>query len=263
MIMDESSEEKEARSFFENVLGLTVVRVPSAVAKTPDFLVDGEVPGYVLEIKSRFDDESFARELARGYTEVRSQSLGYARWAADNARNAMHQFASGDPLGSRFWVLWFAVKRLSATEAIFSQVIGTLYGVRQVAYWDEATETAHGRECLFVVPGVFERWPQIDAAIVTRGDAITLCVNEFTDRALAFQSSLLSQAFIRRGGPVRPSDLEANRGFWSIADRTIDRSSEEAIRRYLSDRYNVKNVYVLDVKVHSASATVPRQRGES
>ena len=257
--MDESLKEQEARRFFEEGLGLIVTRVPSTTSKTPDFLIDGEQPGYVLEVKSRCDDESFLKELEHGSTAVRSRVLGHDRWAVDQARSARKQLICSDPTRERFWVLWFAVECLSSTEAMFNQVIGTLYGIRQVAYWDEVSQTMHGRECLFVVPGVFERWPDIDGAIVTVGDSITLCANEFSDKAERFQSSLLCQSFAQRGGPVRPSDLEANRGFLSIADRTIDRTSEEAVRQYLSQRYDLKQVYILNIKAHSASVVVPRQ----
>jgi hypothetical protein len=253
--IDESTQEKEARRFFEEELALTVTRVPHSTLKTSDYLVDGETPGYVLEVKTRLDDESFLKELECGDTDVRSRSLGHARWTADRARDASKQLLSVDPAHERFWILWFAVECLSSTETMFKQVIGTLYGVRQVTYWDEATKTTHGRECLFVVPGVFERWPQIDGAIVTMGNAIkTLCVNEFSDKAELFQSSLLYRTFAQRGGLETPSDLELNRGVLSIADRTIDRSDEEIVRYYLSRRYNLKNVNILDIKDYSASS---------
>lgn len=257
--IDESLEEQEARRFFEEGLGLIVTRVPSAKPKTPDFLIDGEQPGYVLEVKSRFDDENFLKELEFGSTVVRSRALGHDRWAVDQARSARKQLMGSDPTHERFWVLWYAVECLSSTEAMFNQVIGTLYGVRQVAYWDEASQTTHGRECLFVVPGVFERWPDIDAAIVTVGGSITLCVNEFSDKAGRFQSSLLYQSFAQRGGPVSPSDLEANHGFLSIDDRTIDRTNEGVVRHYLSQRYDLQHLYILNIKAYSASVVVPRQ----
>jgi hypothetical protein len=256
--LDESVEEQEARRFFEAGLGLKVMRVPSAKSKTSDFLIDGEQPGYVLEVKSRFDDESFLRELERGDTAVRSRALGHDRWAVDQARSAHKQLAGSDPTRERFWVLWYAVECLSSTEAMFNQVIGTLYGIRQVAYWDETSQTAHGRECLFVVPGVFERWPDIDAAIVTVENSITLCVNEFSAKLERFQSSLLYQSFAQRGGPVSPSNLEANCGFLSIADRTIDRVSEETVGQYLSERYGLKQVHILNIRTHSASVIAQR-----
>jgi hypothetical protein len=254
--IDESFDEQEARRFFEEGLGLTATRVPTAEARTPDFLIDGEQPGYVLEVKSRFDDESFPKELERGYTAVRSRSLGHDRWTVDQARDARKQLMS-DPARERFWVLWFAVNCMSSSEAMFDQVIGTLYGVRQVAYWDEELQTAHGRECLFVVPGVFERWPEIDGAIVTVEDSITLCVNDFSDKAESFSVSRLYQSFAQRGGPVRACDLEANCGFLSIADRTIDRANEEIVAQYLSQRYGLKQVHILNIKAHSASIVIP------
>lgn len=258
-VIDESNEEKEARRFFEEGLHLMVTRIPSATSKTPDFFVDGEMPGYVVEVKTRFDDEHFLGELQRGSTAVRSRALGHDRWAADSARRARKQLMSSDSGRERFWVLWFAVECVSSTEAMFDQVIGTLYGVRQVAYWDESTQQAHGRECLFAVPGVFERWPDIDCAIVTVADAISLCANEFSEKAALFRSSTLHQAFARRGGPVSPSDLEANHGFLSIADRTIDRTNEDVVQHYLSQRYNLKGVHILNIMNYSASEVVARR----
>ena len=253
-------EEQKARHFFEEGLRLMVTRVPNATSKRPDFLINGEELGYVLEVKSRFDDESFRKELERGSTAVRSRALGHDRWTADNARSARKQLMHGDPTRERFWVLWFGVECVSLTQAMFQQVIGTLYGVRQVVYWDEVSHTWGGRECLFVVPGVFERWPDIDGAIATVGDRIRLCANEFSDKAERFQSSRLYQWFAQGGGrPLSPSDLEANGGFLSIADRTIDRANEEAVCHYLSQRYNLKQVYILNIKGHSASMVVPKQ----
>lgn len=154
-------------------------------------------------------------------------------------------------------MLWFAVNCLSSRQAMFEQVIGTLYGVRQVAYWDEESQSTHGKECLFVVPGVFERWPDVDGAIVTVEDGITLCVNDFSNKAKHFQLSRLYQTFAQRGGPVRACDLEANCGFLSIADRTIDRANEETVARYLSRRYGLKQVHILNVKAHSGSVVMP------
>jgi hypothetical protein len=256
--IDESPQEKEARRFFEEGLHLIVSRIPSATLKTPDFFVDGEAPGYIVEVKSRFDDKDFLKELKLGATAVRRRALGHARWTEDNARSGRKQMLTGDLGRKRFWVLWIAIECLSSTEAMFDQVIGTLYGVRQVAYWDEATQQNHGRECLFAVPGVFERWPEIDCAIVTVGDAITLCANEFSEKAVLFQSSKLHLSFAQRGGPVSPSDLEANRGFLSIADRTIDRRNENVVRDYLSQRYCLKGVHILNIEAYSTSVVPTR-----
>jgi len=202
----------------------------------------------MLEVKSRFDDENFSKELERGYTDVRSRALGHERWAVDNARRARKQLISSDPPRERLWVLWFAVECLSSTEAMLDQVIGTLYGVRQVMYWDEASQSAHGRDCLYAVPGIFERWPDIDGAVVTVGNSITLCVNEFSDKTQDFQSCRLYQSFARRGGPVTPSDLEAKSGFLSIAARTIDRTKKKAVVEHLSQRYGIQQVHILNIK---------------
>lgn len=255
----ESPEEKEARRFFEEDLHLSVTRVPSSTSKSPDFLVDGETPGYVVEVKSRFDDDGFARELQSGSTEVRSRALRHDRWAEDNARKALKQLISADSVHERYRVVWFAVECMSSADAMFDQVIGTLYGVRQVAFQETATKRGIGRDCLFAVPGVFERWPDIDCAIVTMRSQITLCVNEFSEKAGLFQSSTLYQSFARLGGPISPSRLEANSGFLSVSDRTIDRTNEDAVCHYLSQKYGLTHVHILNMKAYSASAMLPRR----
>jgi hypothetical protein len=56
-----------------------------------------------------------------------------------------------------------------------------------------------------------------------------------------------------------PLGDEANRGFLSITDRTIDCTNKEAVRQYLSQRYDLKQVYILNIKAHSASVVIPRQ----
>ena len=57
MTHDDNSDELEAKDFFERGLGLQAVRVAERREKTADYLMDGELPGYVVEVKSRFDSD--------------------------------------------------------------------------------------------------------------------------------------------------------------------------------------------------------------
>jgi hypothetical protein len=129
---NENAEEQEIRTFFECELGLAVTRVPTSAARSADFLVDGDGPGYVLEIKGRFDDKESRTALEAGQVVFGAESLGWAAWTANTLRSSRHQFTSSDPTHNRLWVPCFVVRRSFATEAVFDQVIGTLYGVRQV-----------------------------------------------------------------------------------------------------------------------------------
>ena len=261
MITDDQDPEMEIRAFFEHDLELTVTRIPVSVLRSADFLVDGDGAGYVLEVKARSDDKESIAALRAGEVVAGAESLGWARWASDGVRSAGQQFASSNPPHDRLWILCFVVKRSFATDAVFDQIIGTLYDVRQVAYSDsDEGSTTSGRNCLHVVPGAFERWPEIDAAIVAGSGAITLCANECGDRLAQLYSSCLYNFFAERGGPITPSDLELTKGFWSVSDRSLDRSDQSAVERYLAEKYKTSRVFILDIKGHYASAVVPDNR---
>lgn len=258
-LTDNEDPEKEIRAFFEHDLELTVARIPVSAVRTADFLVDGDVTGYVLEVKARSDDHESIAALRAGEVVTGAESLGWARWSSDAVRSARQQFASSNPAHDRLWIPCLVVKRSFAIEAVFDQIIGSLYGVRQVAYSDSDEGTsASGRACLHVVPGAFERWPEIDAAIVAAGGAITLCANEYSDRLAELRSSCVWNFFAKSGGPITASGLELNKGFWSVSDRSIDRSDHSAVERYLAEKYKTSRVFILDVKTHYASAVLPQ-----
>jgi len=249
--------ERDIRTFFETDLGLSVHRIPTSATRTPDFLVDGDPPGYVLEVKGRFDDKESSARFKRGEIVSGSESIGWAPWTADTLRDARHQFASFDPQHQRIWIPCFAIRRSFAVEAVFDQVIGTLYGVRQVAYAGETENPTEGRSCLHVVPGAFERWPEIDGAIVSSGNAITLCVNEFSERVSVVEDSGLCRFFAKLGGPISPRRLESTKGFWSVDCQSVDRSDERAVRLHLAEKYRVSRVFILNINSHYASCIVP------
>ena len=240
----ENLEEQEIRAFFEDEMRLTITRIPASATQSADFLVDGDGAGYILEVKTRSDDKASKTALATGDVVFGAESLGWARWASDMLRSSKQQLTSSDPVHLRLWVLCFVVKRSSAADAVFDQIVGTLYGVRQVAYSDsDEDDMATGRDCLHVVPGAFERWPEIDAAIVSAGAAITLCINECSPRLGKLKSSRLWSFFAERGGPITPSDLELTKGFWSVSDRRLDRSDSSAVERYLAEKYKTSRVF--------------------
>jgi hypothetical protein len=256
----ENIEERKVRSFFENELRLTVHRVPESTKQTPDFQIEGDSPAYLVEVKGRCDDADSRTALADGEIVSGEESLGWAAWTSNVARGARHQLASGDPSHEHLWVLCVVIIRSFATEAVFEQVIGTLYGVRQVAYWGETEGMMCGRECLHVVPGAFERWPEIDGAMVMVGSLVTFCANEFSDRYEILRLSRLWKFFAERGGPITPTDLELNRGFWSVEDRTITRSDERTVEQYLAGKYGVERTYIHNVKCHHAASLIPQRR---
>ena len=74
---------KEITDVLRDDLELLVHRIPASAARTPDFLVDGDPPGYIIEVKGRFDDKESRARLDRGQIVTGSESIGWAPWTAD------------------------------------------------------------------------------------------------------------------------------------------------------------------------------------
>lgn len=255
-------EEQEAKQFIEG-LNLTVHPIPTPTLpskkspKSPDFLVDGDARDYVLEVKTRFDSEEWSQTIAKGEPAIREQRMSYGRWSEDVAHYALKQFPMADPWHLRWWVLWFIIRTRVSADTTLDEVIGSLFGVRQVVYSDPSSKKQPMRDCLFARPGVFERHPEIVASIIDLGNSLSFCVNEFAPDFTSFQKSVIYSTFDQLHPPISTTDLTANRGFFQVTNRSLDRKNDKTIASYLEQRYGLKKPTVIDMKVHSASVFVP------
>src|SRR6266849_584317 len=132
-------EEQKAERFLK-ALGLEVHPIPTSTSKTPEFIVDGDARGYVLEVKARGESEQWTHAIKSGDAAHQERSMGHGRWAEDVAREAVKQFRSVDAQHLRWWVLWLAIRCSASAEAMFEEAIGSLFGVRQVVYNDPHSE---------------------------------------------------------------------------------------------------------------------------
>ncbi|MGR3179544.1 MAG: hypothetical protein ACUZ8E_15995 [Candidatus Anammoxibacter sp.] len=62
-------EEKEAFDLLNN-MGLKAKPVPTGKRKSPEFIVDGDSRGYVVEVKARRDSEDWKKLLRKGDTAL-------------------------------------------------------------------------------------------------------------------------------------------------------------------------------------------------
>jgi hypothetical protein len=253
MTHDDNSDELETKDFFERGLGLQAVRVAERREKAADYLIDGELPGYVVEVKSRFDSKDVIRAWRdHGQASV-VQPAAFYRWAVDVAHNAEKQMLTLDPAGGRWWVLWLGVQNELAAEAVFDQIVGSLYGVREVVYWDQATGGAASRSCLQAYAGAFERSPSIDAAIISHGDGIRFCVNDLRADTKGFTSSILYQSFSRRHPPISVAELLQNYGFLRFDPKAMGERDEGSVKEYIERTYSLQGVHVADMKIATAA----------
>ena len=251
-------EEREALEFFSH-LDLTVHHIASGPRMSPEFFVDGDGRGYVVEVKARRDSKEWDRTLRAGDAAYQVRATGFGRWAEDITRKAMKQMQSADPNHARFWVLWLSIECRASRQAMFEQAIGSLFGVRQVVDLGSDREEKPMWNCLFAQPGVFEKHSEIVAVLVSIEDSITLCVNEFAKDHDEFRESLVYHSFARIHPPISATDLAENRGFLEIKDPSVDRKNNQSVADYLARRYSLMNPILLDMKEHLASIKVPKK----
>ena len=252
-------EEERAERFLKD-LDLDVFPVPTSISKTPEFIVDGDGRGYVVEVKARDDSEEWTRAIKSGRAAHQRRSMGYSRWTEDVARRAVKQARSMDGQHSRWWVLWLAIKCAASADAMLEEAIGSLFGVRQVVYHDPHSEQQPMRNCLFATIGVFERHPEIVATVVDSGGGLCFCVNdEFAEDFHSFRESVLWSSFAHIHPPTTGADLIGNRGFFRV-DLSVNRKDDCALLTSLERAYGLEKAILLDMQVHSTSMLHIRKR---
>jgi len=250
----ENATEREARAFFE-ALNLTVTRIETGPNRTPDFLVQGDGPGYLLEAKGRFDDASIKKELDSGRPVIRTRPYNHSAAIERVARRARKQLETFDSEHRYYWLLWLSVKtEFASPELTFEQFVSTLYGMRQVAYADKEGN-AVSKRCYYARPGVFEKWPEVDGAIISCPDGFMLCVNESGTRKDQLCELKVPMRLSERRAMIIPQEREVL-GECLVADTAINRRDETVLRDYLRKRYDRPELQVVDFKDYSATVKV-------
>jgi hypothetical protein len=188
--------ERNAKHVLEG-LGFGVRKVPTTSERTPDFEVEGDASGYLVEVKSRLLDERLSKPTAPIGPPVEKAMRHDAKvgdWLAD----AKQQFRTLDPQHERLWFLWCSMDARFGGKNQGERTISVLYGVRQ----------AHDIEpprrivvVFYAIPAAFDRFPEIDGAVVVqpRESRITFCPNEASPRFARVMASRLVRELRQKG----------------------------------------------------------------
>lgn len=248
----EEPRESEARRFFEAV-GLAAERIPTADEETPDYLVTGEGEGYLVEVKGRLDDTAIARELHATGVAKRTRLVGYSESITRVVRKARGQLETHDASHELLWLVWLSVETEFARPSLtFEQILSTLYGIRPVVYAGGSGDAVSSR-CYYARPGPFERWPEVDGALISTPDGYVICVNEFSSRANRLLETKVARRLSERGAVVVPRQREEC-GQCFVMDLDVERRDETALRDYLREHYGHPEMQVVDFEEHSVIA---------
>ncbi|ELI0377629.1 hypothetical protein RUK98_003461 [Vibrio cholerae] len=248
-------EELKAKEFLEMV-GLHVTPVPRSNVKTPEFIVTNDCYGYVVEVKSRKDSELWSKALSKGVVAEEVRKHASDRWVTDVARKAKKQMEKADPDKKSLWILWLSIDCSSASETMFFQAIGSLFGARDIVTQESRGNSSLIWTCLYAAPSTFECIPQICAAVVASDENITLCVNEDSVDLEKFKQTKLYNTFAIMRPPISHSDLVNNRNYLTVKDSGLERRNEKELLNFLSNKYKLNNPLFIDMKTYSATKKI-------
>jgi len=243
--------EQEAHDFFVR-LGLVVRPVQRTHRKTPEFEIDGDGDGYLVEVKARRDDDAVGRPWEDD-TFHTSASENFSKGVLDNLKKAVRQLKEQDPEHRRLWIVWLTDETFISQGVGVSQIRGTLLGIKDVVEQKRGSATA--RTCYYAQMGAFEALPQIDMAIISKSDGFEPWLNEF-GRPGVVEASLLGRLFRERGS-LNVASEHATEGRSYIVSGGNQGRTEVHVQAYLTQRYGLTRPLVLSFQRRTAVGFVP------
>lgn len=241
-----TADEQFVASLLGNI-GLTVEKIPEAATRTPDLLAYDTHDRFLLEVKTRTDDETIAKELREKRAAMRTSPIGPTKGVAGIFQHAMSQLDARAQ--DEFRLVWVCVRSVRGAEhTLIEQVRHTLYGITLVV---GGSLGRRALECYFFHRSVFHRYRRLDGAVLTFRNRLVLCLNTHSTRADDLRKSRLGQAFARN--TLDPRELE-QQGRCLIADCNLDRKDAASILSYVSAKYGIKNAVQFNFDEHAAFA---------
>lgn len=237
--------------------GFIVTRLEEATdTRTADFRVADGTTSYLIEVKSKVDDEGFYVKLRSGDPVICDEPRGPRNVMSRIVRDAADQLGSTPADDSEFRMIWFVAEGRDA-DLQAEQFRSTLYGTADllVAGRGEAVR------CYYFTYSEFFQLREVDCALITKGGRSLLCVNNLGVRARRLRETKLYKDFESAGALCDP-ELEESRSKAFVADCPGKRWDEKAIEAYLCSKYNVKILHVLNLRKHSAAVLLDSENRE-
>lgn len=234
-------------------LGFTVASVPEAKnEKRPDLVATSGDSKMFVEVKTRVQDSTLRAAMEAvplGAAEAILTPLEkHNALSADieDANEQLGAMASADD----YRLLWFRAGSDLFVHGARDQIVSTLFGIRVV----DATRDGNRQpvRCAHAGFADFYRFREIDGAIIEKGSALTLVLNQFSERYAAFAGAHICKAL--------PNDAivdvaqAAQEGACYVVDGAVNRKDDEAVLASLRAKYQRDSFH--GFVSHSAGTTV-------
>jgi hypothetical protein len=220
-------------------LGGNVEDIPTSAERTADFHVSFGDTTVLIEEKQTKDSKEYldvrAETLSQGGIHHFTGPMVRTRTLSRSTREARSQIKASSHLAHDFRLVWFTFTGDRA-EAMFDAFIATLYGTVRI------DELGHPnlRVCYYFRNSDFHRDADIiDGAVAAYVERETLraklFLNSLSPNYIAMKSSEITRAFCDAVEDPLASESDG-RAF--VLDAPIDRDDQDALLRYLRQKYS-------------------------
>jgi hypothetical protein len=166
------------------------------------------------------DRSSIAPALRSGRAVDRLALVGRDDGLIRVVQRAGKQFQAVDPSHDRYWLLWISLEGDFGKDVAKDRAVGSLYGVMQAVVASSTGATT--LDCFFAWPGIFERCPDLDGALICDDIGVMLCLNELSERAAAFRRTRVARGWLKSAPPCRRANGRRLVRFWWLTGRLTE-----------------------------------------
>ena len=218
--------------------------------KTPDFIVRGK-ENVLIELKEKFDAQTVHEDqkhtLDSGDIYERTHTTGYWQTISNVIEKGIEQLvAQKSNTNSKYCLLFIVTSGVNPSTQV-KQFESTFYGRKSIIDFESDSDEA--KWCYYFSKSLFsEKKNIIDGAFVINGGngQSRLLINDLSPQYDCFKKSEFFAKFKSKIGIVDPVELEASKSIL-IADTIDSREDEEAIKKYVFDKYSINRGMVLDI----------------
>jgi len=225
-------------------IGIEAEKIPESMNRSPDLEAHDDAHRYLIEVKTRTDDESVTQELGAAGVAYQMSPIAPTNATSEIFRDAVQQLDSFG-VTERVKLVWLCIRsRRKSDETLAEQAKHTLYGISRVGGTGLG---AKAPACYFFHESVFFRYPQLSGVVIDVAGGRLLCLNPYGQQVEELRNSRLAVYF--RAGIVNPIERE-QAGLCLLADCDIDRRRSDLVLQYVSTKYGIDDAFDFNIDEH-------------
>jgi hypothetical protein len=181
-------------------LGFQVDEIPVSTGKRADLRITDGQHAYHIEAKDKLDSDDIPAASQDDFYR-RKDPLTHTNTISRVLRRAHTQLKGTPKADGTFQLIWFHAE----SSLQWHQAFATFYG----AMWLSALYPNRDKSgwCFYFAFNSSFKMPDVEAMILTEGNGLHLCINEFSTRREEFKTTRLYKAWSE--GEFDPDKLEA------------------------------------------------------